>query len=327
VVDRTCRDISFPVISCHHIAPEMVEEAREVARSFFDLPLEEKLRVAQPAPNVSRGEIATYRRPPRTRFVDHEYWQGLRQIASGGAARRDHLIDGIDRLLPQQSGQLPWILHPDASKKMARRRQLHNAALVAVVIPAANAANPYRAASRVPREEGMVLSAELDQACRVAAVQGLIPKIDDLIEREVTASVRHEPGRHCPSITGKARPLTSLARAAPGVEDIAAIAELRPGVGRQAGDKAARIDDEPVSAHRMGFERLDQPVLADALGGAVIVLSHHRAGARAVEKRVRPGRGEAFAPVGADASGQRDQAEKDKRTHRIGPGLWIWTSS
>jgi isopenicillin N synthase-like dioxygenase len=54
-VDRACRDIGFLVISGHGVAPEMVEETREVARSFFDLSLEEKLRVAQPAPNVSRG--------------------------------------------------------------------------------------------------------------------------------------------------------------------------------------------------------------------------------------------------------------------------------
>jgi isopenicillin N synthase-like dioxygenase len=54
-VDRACRDIGFLVISGHGIAPEMVEETREIARGFFDLPLEEKLRVAQPAPNISRG--------------------------------------------------------------------------------------------------------------------------------------------------------------------------------------------------------------------------------------------------------------------------------
>jgi isopenicillin N synthase-like dioxygenase len=54
-VDRACRDIGFLVISGHGIAPEMVEETREIARDFFDLPLDEKLRVAQPAPNVSRG--------------------------------------------------------------------------------------------------------------------------------------------------------------------------------------------------------------------------------------------------------------------------------
>ena len=54
-VDRACRDIGFLVISGHGIAPEMVEETYAVARRFFDLPLEEKRRVVQPAPNVSRG--------------------------------------------------------------------------------------------------------------------------------------------------------------------------------------------------------------------------------------------------------------------------------
>src|SRR5271170_4489712 len=54
-VDRACRDIGFLVISGHGVAPEMVEETREVARDFFDLRLDEKLRIAQPAPNVSRG--------------------------------------------------------------------------------------------------------------------------------------------------------------------------------------------------------------------------------------------------------------------------------
>jgi hypothetical protein len=48
-------------------------------------------------------------------LVHHEYRHGLRQSASGGAARRDRLIDRIDRLLHQQGRQLPRILHPDAS--------------------------------------------------------------------------------------------------------------------------------------------------------------------------------------------------------------------
>jgi isopenicillin N synthase-like dioxygenase len=54
-VDRACRDIGFLVISGHGIAPEMVDETYAVARPFFDLPLAEKLRVVQPAANVSRG--------------------------------------------------------------------------------------------------------------------------------------------------------------------------------------------------------------------------------------------------------------------------------
>jgi isopenicillin N synthase-like dioxygenase len=54
-VDRACRDIGFLIISGHGIPGEMVEETRVLARAFFDLPLAEKMRVGQPAPNVSRG--------------------------------------------------------------------------------------------------------------------------------------------------------------------------------------------------------------------------------------------------------------------------------
>ena len=54
-VDRACRDIGFLVIAGHGVASSLVEETRTVARDFFDLPLAEKMRVLQPAPNVSRG--------------------------------------------------------------------------------------------------------------------------------------------------------------------------------------------------------------------------------------------------------------------------------
>ena len=53
--DRACRDIGFLIVSGHGIPREMVEETRVLARAFFDLPLAEKMRVGQPAPNVSRG--------------------------------------------------------------------------------------------------------------------------------------------------------------------------------------------------------------------------------------------------------------------------------
>jgi len=54
-VDRACRDIGFLVISGHDIATELVEETYAASRKFFDLPLEEKSRVLQPAPHISRG--------------------------------------------------------------------------------------------------------------------------------------------------------------------------------------------------------------------------------------------------------------------------------
>jgi len=48
-------------------------------------------------------------------LVDHEYRYGSRQIASGGAARRDRLTDRVDRLLHQQRDQFARVLHPDAA--------------------------------------------------------------------------------------------------------------------------------------------------------------------------------------------------------------------
>jgi isopenicillin N synthase-like dioxygenase len=55
LVDRACRDIGFLVISGHGVAADLVDETRETARTFFDLPLAEKIRVAQPARHISRG--------------------------------------------------------------------------------------------------------------------------------------------------------------------------------------------------------------------------------------------------------------------------------
>ena len=48
-------------------------------------------------------------------LVDHEYRHGRRQIASVGAARRDRLIDRVDRLLHHQGGQFARILYSYAS--------------------------------------------------------------------------------------------------------------------------------------------------------------------------------------------------------------------
>jgi isopenicillin N synthase-like dioxygenase len=54
-IDRACRDIGFLVISGHDIATELVEEMRETARAFFDLPLNNKMRLRHPARDVLRG--------------------------------------------------------------------------------------------------------------------------------------------------------------------------------------------------------------------------------------------------------------------------------
>jgi isopenicillin N synthase-like dioxygenase len=56
-VDRACRDIGFLIISGHGVAPELLARMRAVSNAFFDLPMAEKLKVAQPAKDVTRGYI------------------------------------------------------------------------------------------------------------------------------------------------------------------------------------------------------------------------------------------------------------------------------
>jgi len=54
-IDRTCREIGFMVISGHGVGLELIAAVEEISRAFFDLPLEEKLRIVRPAPDVTRG--------------------------------------------------------------------------------------------------------------------------------------------------------------------------------------------------------------------------------------------------------------------------------
>ena len=54
-VDRTCREIGFMVISGHGVDPDLIAAVESVSRAFFDLPLEEKMRIVRPAPDVTRG--------------------------------------------------------------------------------------------------------------------------------------------------------------------------------------------------------------------------------------------------------------------------------
>lgn len=56
-IDQACRDIGFLVIRGHGIQPALIDRTREVSRQFFDLPGAEKLKVARPAPDVSRGYV------------------------------------------------------------------------------------------------------------------------------------------------------------------------------------------------------------------------------------------------------------------------------
>ncbi len=54
-VDRACTDIGFFTIVGHGVPGELIARMLAATKAFFDLPLEEKLRVRQPAPDQSRG--------------------------------------------------------------------------------------------------------------------------------------------------------------------------------------------------------------------------------------------------------------------------------
>lgn len=56
-VDRACREIGFLVIAGHGVPADLIEKTRAAGRAFFDLPLAEKMKVARPAPGVTRGYI------------------------------------------------------------------------------------------------------------------------------------------------------------------------------------------------------------------------------------------------------------------------------
>jgi isopenicillin N synthase-like dioxygenase len=55
-IDRACREIGFLLISGHGVEAEIVAQTYAMASAFFDLPVEQKLRIRQPAPHISRGD-------------------------------------------------------------------------------------------------------------------------------------------------------------------------------------------------------------------------------------------------------------------------------
>jgi isopenicillin N synthase-like dioxygenase len=56
-VDRACIDIGFFTIVGHGVPAALVARMARVTRAFFDLPVDEKRRVARPRPEQSRGYI------------------------------------------------------------------------------------------------------------------------------------------------------------------------------------------------------------------------------------------------------------------------------
>lgn len=56
-VGRAINDIGFLVITGHGVDPSLIAEVQAASRSFFDLPMAEKMVVLRPAPDVTRGYI------------------------------------------------------------------------------------------------------------------------------------------------------------------------------------------------------------------------------------------------------------------------------
>lgn len=60
-VNEACEDTGFLLIAGHGIDDALIAEMERVSHAFFDLPLEEKIKVRQPAPDVLRGYIGVAR--------------------------------------------------------------------------------------------------------------------------------------------------------------------------------------------------------------------------------------------------------------------------
>ena len=54
-INRACAEIGFFVITGHGVDPELCRTANAVARAFFDLPIEEKLKIRQTSDDANRG--------------------------------------------------------------------------------------------------------------------------------------------------------------------------------------------------------------------------------------------------------------------------------
>ena len=57
-VDAACTDIGFFTIAGHGVPAALVDRMLATSRAFFDLPADEKQRVARPRPEQSRGYLA-----------------------------------------------------------------------------------------------------------------------------------------------------------------------------------------------------------------------------------------------------------------------------
>ncbi|MCZ2497795.1 isopenicillin N synthase family oxygenase [Xylophilus sp. Kf1] len=103
-VDRACRDIGFLVVTGHGVDPALIERTRAVSRDFFDLPLSEKMRVAKPAVDVTRGYTG----------MDEESLARSRDPAATGSDLNESLMIG-----PVDAPPDDYVRAPAAGKHFA----------------------------------------------------------------------------------------------------------------------------------------------------------------------------------------------------------------
>ena len=99
-IDEACREIGFFAVTGHGVDESLVEACYEEAFAFFDLPLEEKLLVRQPALAIVRGYIP----------------QGAGALAAADADRPVHPD------LKESFTIGPLVAHPVPSEDMASLR-------------------------------------------------------------------------------------------------------------------------------------------------------------------------------------------------------------
>ena len=58
-VDRACTDIGFFVLVNHGVSQGVIDRLHVMTMEFFDLPIDEKLKVARPVPEANRGFLAS----------------------------------------------------------------------------------------------------------------------------------------------------------------------------------------------------------------------------------------------------------------------------
>lgn len=71
-IDTACQEIGFFIVSGHGLPTSMVDDTMAMADAFFRLPLEQKLKIRQPATDISRGY---------TPFAEEQLSAGLGEVA------------------------------------------------------------------------------------------------------------------------------------------------------------------------------------------------------------------------------------------------------